>query len=384
MQELAPYASHPKNSKGCLFEDKRAYGSGAYRSPYQHDRDRIIHSRAFRRIQHKTQVFVTTSAGDHYRTRLTHSLEVAQIARTIARSLKLDEDLTEAIALAHDIGHPPFGHDGEDVLAEKMKNYGGFNHNIQALRSVVLLEKQYPHFQGLNLTFETIDGLLKHNGPLEASLKHYDIITELQKQEDFALHEFSCLEAQVAAISDDVAYNNHDLEDGLRAQLITIEDLAQIPHLKIMIDDIKRYYVDCEDYLILREIIRRQITEWVQGILQTTHANLDKIAAANMISMDKMSSDHIRKHDQQTVDFAEQHQPIISDLRKFLMHKVYKAKPERKSMAEQTLSPLFDFYMQKPSAKNDADKAREVCDYIAGMTDVFAINQYEKIGKQKT
>jgi len=228
---LKPYATKPINSKGRIYNEKE----NSIRSPYQRDRDRIIHSSSFRRLKHKTQVFVNTE-GDHYRTRLTHSMEVSQISRTLARFLGLNEDLCETLSLSHDLGHTPFGHAGEEVLNQCMKKHGGFDHNIQTLRIVTLLENKYYKFFGLNLTIETLDGLIKHNGPVK-NLNLYNTILKKDLFENkIAFHAFPSLEAQVATISDDIAYNNHDLEDGLRAGLFTIEEFNSIPFVSKLIN----------------------------------------------------------------------------------------------------------------------------------------------------
>ena len=267
----------PLKSKGRFFKEKKT----PLRSDFQRDRDRIIHSTAFRRLKHKTQVFINTS-GDHFRTRITHSLEVAQIARTLSKFFNLNEDLCETLSLAHDLGHTPFGHAGEDALNECMRNFGGFDHNIQTIRTILFLENRYYEFKGLNLTIETLDGLLKHNGPIK-NLKKYDKIlgkNYFKNKIKFSLSP--SLEAQIASISDDIAYNSHDLEDGLKSNLFNIKDLKNIPILKNIIlkhqKKIKKFSLD----LVIRQIIREIINEMVKDIIKTTKKNIKKYNVSNL------------------------------------------------------------------------------------------------------
>ena len=268
---LKSYATKSINSKGRIYKEPES----SIRSPYQRDRDRIIHSSSFRRLKHKTQVFVNTE-GDHYRTRLTHSMEVSQIARTLTRSLGLNEDLSETLSLSHDLGHAPFGHAGEEVLSECMENYGGFNHNIQTLRIVTFLEKKYYKFNGLNLTIETLDGLTKHNGPINNLTPYRKILKKdfFNKKIDF--NKFPSLEAQIAAISDDIAYNNHDLEDGLRAGLFTLKELSSLSFVSKSIKKHMKKLKDFRKELIINQIIRDLINLMVIDVINTTNKNLRK------------------------------------------------------------------------------------------------------------
>ncbi len=267
----------PLKSKGRFFKEEKTH----LRSDFQRDRDRIIHSTAFRRLKHKTQVFVNTS-GDHFRTRITHSLEVAQIARTLSKFFNLNEDLCETLSLAHDLGHTPFGHAGEEALNTCMKTYGGFDHNIQTIRIILFLENRYYNFKGLNLTLETIDGLLKHNGPIKKLKKYNKILGKNYFKNKIKFNTFPSLEAQIASISDDIAYNSHDLEDGLKSNLFKLKDLEGIPVLKKIIHkhkkNIKSYSVD----LIIRQIVREIINEMVKDIITTTKKNIKKYKLENL------------------------------------------------------------------------------------------------------
>ena len=268
---LKAYAIKSSNSKGRIHYEKKSF----IRSPYQRDRDRIIHSSSFRRLKHKTQVFVNTE-GDHYRTRLTHSMEVSQIARTLARSLGLNEDLCETLSLAHDLGHTPFGHAGEEVLNNCMKKFGGFDHNIQTLRIVTLLENKYYKFKGLNLTIETLDGLIKHNGPVYDLTRHNSILKKNCFKNKIKFNLFSSLESQVASISDDIAYNNHDLEDGLRANLFSIEKFSSIPTISRIIRNHFKNIKKFRREVIINQIVRELINVMVLDVIETTKRNLKK------------------------------------------------------------------------------------------------------------
>ena len=305
------------------------------RSPYQRDRDRIVHSTAFRRLKHKTQVFVNTT-GDHYRTRITHSLEVAQIARTLAKYFKLNEDLCETLSLAHDLGHTPFGHAGEEALNDCMRNNGGFDHNIQTIRIVTLLENKYYNFKGLNLTFETLDGLIKHNGPIHNLSKINNILGKNFFKKKINFQNSPSLEAQIASISDDIAYNSHDLEDGLRAQLFKLKDLNGIPVLNSILKRHNKKFKKFSQDLVLRQVIREIINEMVKDIIINTKKNIKKNNIRNIIDVYKSS------------------QPIV-----------YFSKRMN----------LFDINI-KNIRKSDID--RSICDFIAGMTDRFAIDLYNK------
>jgi len=371
---LKSYAVRSINCKGRIFHESE----NSTRSPYQRDRDRIIHSSSFRRLKHKTQVFVNTE-GDHYRTRLTHSMEVSQIARTLGRSLGLNEDLCETLSLSHDLGHTPFGHAGEEVLSECMFKYGGFNHNIQTLRIVTLLENKYYKFHGLNLTIETLDGLIKHNGPVK-NLKLYKNIlgVDLFKNKIFFNH-FPSLEAQVAAISDDIAYNNHDLEDGLRAGLFTIVKFSKIPIisklLKKHVKNIKKYRKE----IIINQIARELINLMVVDVINTTNKNLKK--------SNPQTVNDIYKQDRLIVDFSGKMKIIDKQIKDFLKNNMYNHNKVivNTNKGKRIINNLFRHLLKNPNkyiAKDllkNKSKERAIADFIAGMTDRYAINLHNKI-----
>ena len=348
------------------------------RSPYQRDRDRVIHSTAFRRLKHKTQVFVNTT-GDHYRTRITHSLEVAQIARTLAKCFNLNEDLCETLSLSHDLGHTPFGHAGEDALNDCMKSYGGFDHNIQTLRIVTLLENKYYNFKGLNLSVETIDGLVKHNGKVLNKVKFNKILGEnfFKKKIDFL--KSPSLEAQLAAISDDIAYNSHDLEDGLRAKLYTIEDLKNIPILSKIITKHKKFIKLKGSDLVLRQIIRGIINEMVKNIISSTKKNIKK-QKINSIN-DVYNSKNL------LVSFSKEMQLFDTSIKFFLKEKMYHSKNvlKKTNYGKKIIKFLFlkikknplKFIKKSTYQKNKVE--RNICDFIAGMTDRYAIKLYNSL-----
>ncbi len=348
------------------------------RTPYQRDRDRVIHSTAFRRLKHKTQVFVNT-AGDHFRTRMTHSLEVAQIARTLAKHFNLNEDLCETLSLAHDLGHTPFGHAGEDSLNECMSDYGGFDHNLQTLRIVTLLENKYYHFKGLNLTYETIDGLVKHNGPIRdtSEIKKYLGDKFLKGKIKFNLN--SSLEAQIAAISDDIAYNSHDLEDGLRANLYKIEDLQKIPVLSDIIHNHKKYIKQKGVDLVIRQIVREIINAMVKDIILNTEKNI-KLRKIKSIS-------DVLKCNDKIVYFSDTMNLFDLNIKSFLKEKMYFSKDVYKNTnkGKKIIKFLFDKIRKKPkkfinkNMQNSNHMERSISDYIAGMTDRYAINLYNSL-----
>ena len=364
----------PLKSKGRFYKDKRT----DLRTDFQRDRDRIIHSTAFRRLKHKTQVFVNTS-GDHFRTRITHSLEVSQIARTLSKYFNLNEDLCETLSLAHDLGHTPFGHAGEDELNFCMKNYGGFDHNIQTIRTVSFLENRYYQFKGLNLTFETLDGLLKHNGPVK-NIKKYDDILEnnyLKKKINFTSKP--SLEAQIASISDDIAYNSHDLEDGLNANLFFLDDLLNIPVLNKIIlkhkTKLKYYSID----LVTRQIIREIINEMVNDLIKTTKNNIKKYKLHNLNDVYKT------KH--KIVKFSKKMENFDRKIKNFLKKKMYNNKNVKTNTlkGKKIIRKLFNALKKNPKKYIDVGKynnsniERSICDFIAGMTDRYAINLYNKL-----
>tara|TARA_B110000881_G_scaffold220648_1_gene246530 strand:+ start:1916 stop:3055 length:1140 start_codon:yes stop_codon:yes gene_type:complete len=366
--------SIPAKSKGRIFFEKKSL----LRTPHQRDRDRIIHSTAFRRLKHKTQVFVNTT-DDHYRTRITHSLEVSQIARTLTKYFKLNEDLSETLSLAHDLGHTPFGHAGEEALNECMDIYGGFDHNIQTIRIVTLLESKYYDFSGLNLTLETLDGLVKHNGPVK-DLKKFDLILgkNLLKNK-IKLNLRPSFEAQISSISDDIAYNSHDLEDGLKANLFLIEDLKDIPMLGDIIRSQMNKINKHNKELIVRKVISETINAMVKDIIKNTKKNLKK----NNIK----SLKDIYKADSNIVEFSENVNLFDASIKKFLKEKMYYSKDVLKKTDEgkKIIKNLFNkintnpFKFIKKEKIYKKSKERTVCDFIAGMTDRFAINLHDKI-----
>jgi len=383
IRERAIYASDPVNCRG----RRIAQPSGSERSPFQRDKDRIIHSSAFRRLKGKTQVFVAHE-GDYYRTRLTHSLEVSQIARSISRVLGLDEDLAECLALAHDLGHPPFGHSGEEALHAGMEPYGGFDHNANTLRIVEHLEGRYAEFDGLNLTWETLEGIAKHNGPLikseadKAALPW--ALRDLQDWEGLELDTFAGPEAQVAAIADDIAYNNHDIDDGLRAGLFSVEDICEVPMVGEAFADVGRRYPDISEDRMIHEAVRDMIGYMVADVLAETRKRL---AEAN-----PKSANDIRRLDHSICDFSEEFREKEAPLRKFLFENMYRHYKVNRMMgqARRVVRELFDLLIDDPSllptpqrAKCNGPKteqtARVVCDYIAGMTDSFAIAEHKKL-----
>lgn len=348
------------------------------RTPYQRDRDRVIHSTAFRRLKHKTQVFVNT-AGDHFRTRMTHSLEVAQIARTLAKYFNLNEDLCETLSLAHDLGHTPFGHAGEESLNECMSDYGGFDHNLQTLRIVTLLENKYYHFKGLNLTYETIDGLVKHNGPIRDTSKIKKFLGDKFLKGKIKFNLNSSLEAQIAAISDDIAYNSHDLEDGLRANLYKIEDLQKIPVLSDIINNHKKYIKQKGIDLVIRQIVREIINAMVKDIILNTEKNI-KHRKIKSIS-------DVLKCDEKIVYFSDAMNLFDLNIKSFLKEKMYFSKDVYKNTnkGKKIIKFLFDKIRKKPkkfinkNMQNSNHMERSISDYIAGMTDRYAINLYNSL-----
>jgi dGTPase len=381
---LAPYACHPGESRGRRVPEPES----PTRSGHQRDRDRIVHSVAFRRLKHKTQVFIAHEA-DHYRTRLTHSLEVAQIARSIARMLGLNEDLTEALALAHDMGHPPFGHAGEDVLAAEMTPYGGFDHNEQTFRILTRLEHRYADFDGLNLTWETLEGIVKHNGPLKGPRAADGIcvppsIAAYSREIDLELDGYAGAEAQVAALADDIAYNNHDIDDGLRAGLFTVEDLAPLPLVGTVFAEVAARYPGLESSRLIHEAVRRLIDLMVTDLLTETNRRLREAAPESAAAL--------RALDAPVVAFSETMGQNDRALRDFLFEHMYRH-PRIIGMtaaARKVVGDLFENYMARPErlpeawrlGTADPDRsvqARLVADYIAGMTDRFAQEEHGKI-----
>ena len=372
----APFASDPANSRGREF----AVGEGLARGPrgaFQRDRDRIIHSIAFRRLRSKTQVFIAPD-GDHYRVRLTHSLEVAQIGRTIARALGLDEDLTEALCLAHDIGHPPFGHAGEAALDAAMTPYGGFDHNAHCLRTLMRLESPYCEHDGLNLSWEVLEGLAKHNGPISAPNW---ALGELDAAYPLDLSRWSSLEAQVASLADDIAYDNHDIDDGLRAGFLDLDDLLTLDFVADRWAEVQRRYPLGPRDRQLRELVRSQIGWMVNDMIDSTRANSAGLASA----------EDLRRRGAKTALFSPQVAAQERALKHFLYEKLY-YHPDQLVTAERArvvTAGLFDAYCVDPAHMGsdwatrgheaEPDRSRHIADYIAGMTDRFAISAYARI-----
>jgi dGTPase len=382
-QSRAPYAADPARSRG----RRHAEAQSATRGPFERDRDRIIHASAFRRLKGKTQVFVAHE-GDHFRTRLTHSLEVAQIARSVARRLRLDEDLAEACALAHDLGHPPFGHTGEHVLEDCTKPWGGFDHNAQTLRVVTRLERRYPTFDGLNLTWETLEGTVKHNGPMLHAGEDIGVLApvwqDINAGFDLDLHTFASAEAQVAAVADDIAYNNHDIDDGLAAGAFGEDDICSaVPIVADVFESVRRDHPGLDLLRVRGEAIRRLIGLWVSDLVAESTRRLEHHRPASV--------EDIRALPLPVVAFSDDMLAKAAVLRRFLMERMYRHwKVNRaRSQARRIVRELFDVFMAEPDtlppqwqSREDASvarTARRVCDYIAGMTDDFAIDEHRRL-----
>lgn len=373
---LSSYSSFSSKSKGRLFNEEIR----EERSEFQRDRDRIIHSAAFRRLEYKTQVFLYNE-GDHYRTRLTHSIEVAQLGRSLARIFKVDEDLTETICLAHDLGHTPFGHAGEYALQDCMESFGCFDHNAQALRIVTKLERKYLDFEGLNLSWESLEGLAKHNGPVAnppRALKEFNDVFDLQ------LNSYASLEAQIAAISDDIAYNSHDIEDGIRAGLFQLEDLLELPCIGEIVAEYLDKYKGVENSIIVNEIRSKFIKVMLKDLVENTKHNLSKINPKTV--------EDVRGANIQVVDFSENFFASIKVIKRFLFDRMYRHHKVliMTNKAKRIVSSLFEFYLANPDCLPEIWKlnidlnereqvAIRVADFIAGMTDRYAFRQYNKI-----
>jgi dGTPase len=387
--ERAIYASDPWASRGRLFPEP----GSLTRSEFQRDRDRIVHTTAFRRLKHKTQVFISPD-GDHYRTRLTHTIEVAQVARALARALKLDEDLAEGVALVHDFGHTPFGHTGEDALDEMLRPYGGFDHNAQSLRIVTKLERRYADFDGLNLTWESLEGLVKHNGPLLSKSGEGTSgpvpqpIRDYCQLHDLELASYASLEAQVAAISDDIAYNTHDIDDGLRSGLLTFEMLEDVPFLSGLMAEVRQRYPHLEPSRFAHEIMRRQITHMVEDVIGVAQTNLAKL--------EPQSAAGIRAADRVMATFSTEMAETDRSIKKLLFSRIYRHPDimRIRAGAAQIVSELFTAYMNDPTLMrshywvdhiaglDDGAKARHVADYLAGMTDTYAVRAHAELFDQ--
>jgi dGTPase len=388
MRARAPYASDPAQSRGRLFPEP----ASPTRSEFERDRDRVIHSTAFRRLKDKTQVFLYDE-GDHYRTRLTHTLEVVQIARAIARGLGLEEDLAEALALAHDLGHPPFGHAGERALDRAMTGFGGFDHNAQSLRVVTELERRYPRFDGLNLTWETLEGLVKHNGPLTdgdgrpmgryATAGLPFAIAEYAQRQDLWLATYGGPEAQAAAIADDIAYDAHDLDDGLRAGLLSLDALTEPPLLRETLSAIGREFPSLATERTRAELVRRLISAMILDVVDETRVRLDRLGAR--------SADSVRRAGQPSVGLSPAMKASEAAIKATLYRDVYRHARITDVMAgaERVVERLFGHYLADASAMpqawrppmraSDARRARAVADFIAGMTDRYAIAEYRRL-----
>ncbi len=376
MQAL--YALDPSKARGRLVAEEES----AFRSCYQRDRDRIIHSSAFRRLKHKTQVFVEHE-GDYFRTRLTHSIEVAQVARTIAGALQLNGELTEAVALAHDLGHTPFGHTGEDALNALMQPYGGFDHNAQAVRIVTSLERHYADFDGLNLTWDTLEGIAKHNGPVVGELPY--ALAEYDTRHDLELHTHASAEAQVAALADDIAYNNHDLHDGLRAGLFDESDILDLPIIGPAYARVDAKYPGLDSYRRRHEALRRVFGVMVEDVITTSQANLAQ--------HDPQSARAVRHLGQPVIRFSPALWADLKVIRAFLFKHMYRAPVvvEMRTRVTTVVEELFPYYMAHPEAlpdtwqsavtraQGDTALARLISDYIAGMTDRYALQAHAKL-----
>ncbi|WP_179380521.1 deoxyguanosinetriphosphate triphosphohydrolase [Jannaschia marina] len=374
----APFASDPARTRGRLHPEDES----RHRSPFQRDRDRIIHSSAFRRLKHKTQVFIEHE-GDYFRTRLTHSIEVAQVARTISKHLGLDMELTEGVALAHDLGHTPFGHTGEEALDRLMAPYGGFDHNAQALRIVTSLERHYADWDGLNLTWETLEGIAKHNGPVGHPVPY--ALAEYDARHDLELHTHASAEAQVAALSDDIAYNNHDLHDGLRAELFSTDELAALPVLRECFAEVDATWPGLNYYRRRHEALRRFFGVLVEDVIEVTERNLADLAPESVAD--------VRAAGRMMVQFSPGLWSDLKVIRAFLFERMYRAPTvvEMRRQVTQVVDDLFPFFMVNTGelpkqwrkdvedASGETELARLVSDYIAGMTDRFALQCHARL-----
>ncbi|KQT33452.1 deoxyguanosinetriphosphate triphosphohydrolase [Sphingomonas sp. Leaf412] len=375
MTPPAPWASDPARSKGRLHAEP-GDGQRGPRDPFQRDRDRIIHSISFRRLRHKTQVFLAPD-GDHFRVRLTHSLEVAQIGRTIARALGLNEDLTEALCLAHDIGHPPFGHAGEDALKAAMTHAGGFDHNGHTLRTLMRIERPYPRWPGLNLTWEMLEGLAKHNGPCAAPQW---ALAAADAEAALALDSWPGLEAQVAAIADDIAYDNHDIDDGIRAGLLTLEQIEAVPMVARGWRDVRARFADCETDTLRGELIRSQIGAMVNDLIVESRR---RIAASGVTTVED-----VRATGTALIGFSADMAADERALKRFMYANLYHhpRQLEAAAAAQQVVAGLFAAYRDDPALlsaewgarlpEEEPDLSRHIADFIAGMTDRYAVSRY--------
>jgi dGTPase len=374
MSNLAPYATHWQKTKGRVMDEAEAFD----RTPFQRDRDRLIHSDAFRRLQYKTQVFSNQNAGDLFRTRLTHSLEVAQIARDVCRYLNLDEDLGEVIALAHDLGHAPFGHAGEDALNDCMKPFGGYRHNDQSMKIVRQLERRYGAFDGLNLTWETLEGIAKHNGPMDG--EHNPSLYA-----DLEVNTWCGLEGQAAAMADDIAYNHHDMDDGVGMGTLSIEKLRELPQFNRAYEEVVAIYPKLDEYRKVKEIIRRMQSHQIRDLLKTSANNIKKSGVK--------SADEVRAYGKQLIAFSAKVEKETQELKNFLRENMYRHFQVNRSAfrAHRTINELFDVYMDHcrmlPKHVQDClaaeptehEKAQVVADYIASLTDRSAVQEHARL-----
>lgn len=377
--KLATYATDAEKSKGRLYIDFKQVN----RSAFQRDRDRIIHSSAFRKLDGKTQVFAYHE-GENYRTRLTHSIEVAQVTRTICKNLGLNEELGEAIALAHDLGHPPFGHAGERGLKNALAEFGGFDHNVHSLKVMTKLEVHYPQFEGLNLSWEVLEGIVKHNGPINIIYDKY--LKDFNQIFDLELSTYPSLEAQVASISDDIAYNNHDIDDGFRAGFFTIEDLQQLPFIDRIVKNFEKDYPNCDDNVRMYAITRNMISNMVFDILENSKLNLEK--------NDIKTPNDVRNHSCFLIDFSSDMRESLRELKSFLKEKFYtNTKVSRMDMKSQkVVEDLFKIFMSDTNLlpqkerekiaqknKNEVEISEVIAEYIANMTDLACLTEHEKL-----
>ena len=386
-RSLAPYACQGPASRGRQFDEGDGNNSIGSRTAFQRDRDRVLHSGAFRRLKHKTQVFVYHE-GDYFRTRLTHSIEVAQIARSMARALRLNDDLAEAVALAHDLGHTPFGHAGEEALARCMAEYGGFQHNEQTIRILTMLENRYASFDGLNLSWETLEGVVKHNGPIIGKAQLRPAISQLDAALSLELSTFASAEAQLANLADDIAYLSHDFDDALRARLFDIADIAHLPQVEPALARIERRYGTIERGRLTHELVRRLISVFVEDLLHQSAANLQELGAKH--------PDDIRGAAAAVIAFSPEMAADLETLRDFLFNNMWRHfKVNRMtSKAKRVVTELFNLFMsetntlpdewqlhesQPLATLPDTTRARIIADYIASMTDRYAALEHERL-----
>ena len=378
----AKYATDFHNSRGRLYSESESQ----HRNPFHRDKDRVIHSEHFRLLKHKTQVFIAHTE-DYYRTRLTHSIEVSQIARTVARILKLDEDLSEVLALSHDLGHPPFSHSGEEALDDCMKDFGGFDHDVQTLKIVTGLEKRYPDFDGLNLCWETLEGILKHNGPIKNYKSKSPIgffARDFISNYDLEISTFASLEAQISSLSDDIAYNNHDIDDGFRAKKFKIKDICEIPLIDKIYKDIIKEYTGLDDFMVIQELVRRLIGFMVNDLLEQTNKNLEILKPQSVVD--------IRYHDHPIAAFSNKMKEQDKELRKFLHERVYShsSMDSDRNNGRKIIKELFDKLLtnndllpikikQACDDQSLSKKAIIICDFIASMTDRSATANHAKV-----